>query len=499
MADGFIDLDIEADAESLAALGFQYLTNNIEGWEPSAANLETLVLEAVSEMAAEIGVVAANVPKEVFKAFGEKLVSVFATAASPAYVTSTWTMIDNAGYTVPAGAVVSLVGADGVPVAFAVANDVIVPNGSTVTAAGGVLLTALIEGAEGNDLTGPATLVDSLVYVTNVAIVGATLGGTDAQEMDDYLNKLSLSLQLLSRHPVTEVDVELAVLTIPGVGKAYARDLHAPGTNEKTQVAIVATGGTTTLTANPLGAGAQTTTAINWNDTAATVRTKLIALSNVNDGDVIVTGGPWPGTPIVVEWTGQYAETNVAPLTATSSLTGPGAGVTITTPTPGVAATDNNEKTVTVAVATAAGEPVGSTIKATALTMLQNGREVNFVFYVIDPTYSAIAVTFTGVCTRAADAAAIEAAAEQAVADYLNPASWGGGGETGGINPVWGEMLVIRYKEIVTAIENTIGYNYTTALTIGFEGGTMGTADLTLPGSAPLPRAGTIAGTVTAP
>ncbi len=91
------------------------------------------------------------------------------------------------------------------------------------------------------------------------------------------------------------------------------------------------TGGTFTLTL-----AGQTTGAIAYNATAATVRTALEALSNVNVGDVTVTGGPGPGTPYVVTFGGQYAGEDMPAMTASgASLTGgssPAVGVTTSTP-----------------------------------------------------------------------------------------------------------------------------------------------------------------------
>lgn len=90
------------------------------------------------------------------------------------------------------------------------------------------------------------------------------------------------------------------------------------------------TGGTFTLTYS-----AQTTAAIAWNATAADVQAALEALSNVAPGDVIVTGGPWPGTPMVITFGGTLNGLPTgAPITITpTGLTGttPGANVTRTT------------------------------------------------------------------------------------------------------------------------------------------------------------------------
>lgn len=91
------------------------------------------------------------------------------------------------------------------------------------------------------------------------------------------------------------------------------------------------TGGTYTLTFQ-----GQTTAAIPYNATAAQVASALQALSNVGSGGVTTTGGPHPGTPIVVTFAGALAGQDVGTLTATASLTGGTTpAVVITTTTPG--------------------------------------------------------------------------------------------------------------------------------------------------------------------
>ena len=99
--------------------------------------------------------------------------------------------------------------------------------------------------------------------------------------------------------------------------------------NERQQVTVTATGGTFRLTYS-----GQTTSSIAWNATAATVATKLIALSNIGPNDVTVTGVA--GGPYTVTFQGTLAETDVAQLTANAaSLTGPSHGVAIATLTAG--------------------------------------------------------------------------------------------------------------------------------------------------------------------
>ncbi|MFH8813138.1 hypothetical protein ACH4GZ_39065 [Streptomyces hygroscopicus] len=125
------------------------------------------------------------------------------------------------------------------------------------------------------------------------------------------------------------------------LGKISASGLYAPYAGPTSEVQTVTvtgspTGGTYTLTFS-----GQTTSGIPYNATAAQVKTALEALSNVNPGDVTVTGGPHPGTPIVVTFVGQYLGDDVGQMTASGAgLTGgTSPAVTVATTTAGGAAT----------------------------------------------------------------------------------------------------------------------------------------------------------------
>jgi hypothetical protein len=115
------------------------------------------------------------------------------------------------------------------------------------------------------------------------------------------------------------------------MGDAVTQNTHIGPWNEKHSVTITGTptGGTFTLTYS-----GQTTAGIAYNANAAAVQAALEALSNIGVGDVAVTGGPGPGTPWIVEFTGTLALTNVLVMTASGAgLTGgtsPAVAVAIT-------------------------------------------------------------------------------------------------------------------------------------------------------------------------
>lgn len=95
------------------------------------------------------------------------------------------------------------------------------------------------------------------------------------------------------------------------------------GQNETQTITVAnADGGNWTATF-----GGQTTANIAWNATAATVQTRLRALSTIGDGGCVVTGST--GGPYTVEFTGPLARTNVGDITVTDSTTGAGHAVTV--------------------------------------------------------------------------------------------------------------------------------------------------------------------------
>ena len=103
------------------------------------------------------------------------------------------------------------------------------------------------------------------------------------------------------------------------LGKLTESGLYAPYSGPRSEVQTVTitggpTGGTYTLTFS-----GQTTAAIPYNATAAQVKTALEALSNIDPGDVAVSGGPHPGTPIVVTFGGQYMGDDEPQMTASGS------------------------------------------------------------------------------------------------------------------------------------------------------------------------------------
>lgn len=548
--DQYITLPVETDPDDLAQEGFDYLESVITGFVANPGNVETWLIEAIARIAAMVRDVAADVPKAIFRYLGSTLHGIAPIDDVSATATSTWTMVDDTGYTIPEGTVVSLVGPDNELIAFETVGDVTVDPGNTVTAAGEVVLVASEAGSAANDAVAPVTLVDSLAYVSSIALVAAPSGGTDAETDEEYLDRLSAELQLLTPRPIIPEDFAVLARGEDGVERATAVDGFNPNHNlltlnqaslETDTTGWVTAGtnctasrstsqakdGTASLRLSSTAAGDMSTTtdtglggvtvepgkvytASAFARTASVVQDTKVGIRWYDAGGAFISEDLGAADPDAADWT------SATPfVTATSPATAAFAAIKVvvlsadgaselhyfdqlqlrrgTSATPWVAggvSADNNERTISVALIDADGQPVSSGIKTTVDAMLQALREATFIVNIIDPEYTTIDVTFTATIHDGFSAADVITEAEAALADYLDPANWGLPPDGTGESREWINDDTVRYLDIATVINNVDGINAVTVLSL--DGGT---SDVTLSGAAALPQAGTITGT----
>lgn len=160
----------------------------------------------------------------------------------------------------------------------------------------------------------------------------------------------------------------------------------------------------------------------------------------------------------------------------------------------------NVERTVSVFPVDATGGTISSDARTRLQAALEAVREVNFIFRVADPTYTALAINFTAVARKGYDAPTVQAACIQALTDYLSPRAWGASDLATPVD--WTARNIVRRDDLVGALYAAVdGLGYLQTLTING-----GTANVTLPGVAALPKSTTapstpttITGTVSAP
>jgi Baseplate J-like protein len=444
---------IETTSDDLAADAIDYLIANLPGFVPRDGHLEIWQITALARMVATSRDVASSVPLTIFRYYGESVIGLQPIDAVSATTATTWTMQDNAGYTIPAGTTIGFRVAGDTLIAFVTTDDVTVPAGSTVTPDGAVNVLAVDPGVAGNNLGGAGAaweLIDALSFVTDITSVSATGGGQDAETDEQYLGRLIDELALSSPRPIHANDFAVLARRIAGVARAVAVDGY------NAQRVVVAN----THSNNVIDGAAAGT----------------FSSADVGRG---ITGAGIPGATTISAFVDDTHVTISANATATA------AGVNLT-----LAAMTNQQRTVGVAVVDVDGQPLSAGVKASVVAYLESLREINFVVSVFDPTYTVVNVSFTISVYPTYVAETVRLAAVQAVTDYLSPKNWG-------LDPAdttstsWTNDTTVRYLEVATLLNNVPGVHLVTALTVNG-----GVVDVALAGTVALPEPGAIVGTL---
>lgn len=216
---------ISIDPDGLTEASYEALQALVPGWQPSDGALDTIILQVVARMSADLREFMSDMPDTIFNYFGQTVMEVVPETGSQAFFLATFTTIDTLGYVIPAGTEVGVRMPDGTLASFQVVADTTITAGTnTVT---GVTMTSLDVGAKFNGLlTADLLMVDPLTYISDVVGDAATRGGSDAETDDEYLNRLVQELRLMSPRPILVDDFTVLARRVDGVGRAYAINLY---------------------------------------------------------------------------------------------------------------------------------------------------------------------------------------------------------------------------------------------------------------------------------
>lgn len=441
-------------------------------WRPAEGNTEMTLLEVLAVIASELGYAINRVPSSVLEGL-LVLYGVERSLGVAPTVNVTFTLTAPIGYTLPAGTVVRLqLGGELEPLDLTTDAAVSLTAGTTVTTA--ATATRATDEANGTPTGTPVEIISANPNINNAALAAELTGGTGVEDDVTYRNRGVQRLRRLVSTLVLPEHFDADALETTGVFRAKTLDnFDAAGSNEQQTVTITGgpTGGTFTLTY----AGA-TTAAIAYNATAADVAAALTALSTVGTANVTATGGPLPGAAVVVTFTGRLGSTDVAMMTATSSLTGgTSPAVSVTETRKGGSGT--RAGFVTVAVIGAAGVRLSTAAKADLQSRLDSRAQANLAVQVIDPAINTVNVTSTVKALPGFAAATVIANVTALLDAYLSPDTWG-----------WG--ATVRRNELIAQIDRAEGVDYVVTLDVP-------AGDLTLTGAAPLADLGALSVTVT--
>lgn len=448
---GYIALPVTVNPKALVQAAIASIQAKFPGWVPYEGQLDLAILEEAALMMSVPAQAAAQVPLAIFEYLGP-LVGVTPIKGSPATAPVTFTMRDDAGYSIPAGFPIAYPLSGSQTLIFTVDQTIVVPAGETT--ASGTLVCATV-GTFANDLA-PATcqLVQSFAQVDSVATTAASSGGVNADTTASYINRLSSELQLMAPRPILPGDFAAMAPNVPGVYRALAINGLNPG---RTVAAAAVTSGSKTVT-------------------CATGR-----FSTLDVGRKVSGFDGIPGT------------TTVASVQAPTRLT-LSADATVTSASTSLALGDlrTQERCITVCGLTSAGEALTATETAALLAYLRARREVNFLVFTIAPTVTDIDVSVTVEIATGATGSAVQAAVAAAIDGFLSPANWGGG--TAQV-PQWSNTATtVRFLDVANVIRQVPGVLWiaATALKLAIHGDALGQADVVLPGDAPLPSPGTV-------
>ena len=218
---------IETDPLEIQDEAFDYIRLYWPEWEPSPGNLDTILLQSVSRMAADLRDIAANVPPYIFRRFGVEMLGIPAVEAAPAHAQVQVTIEHDDGYTVPINSLFFIRDNSGNDLGFTSVVDTVIPPGNTT---GIVDVMAVIPGVAGNDVSAGAVtgLGDALAYVSAVTLVTPPANGEEAETIEEYETRLRDQLTTLSPTPIIPTDFAILSLQVPGVDRALAIDLYNP-------------------------------------------------------------------------------------------------------------------------------------------------------------------------------------------------------------------------------------------------------------------------------
>lgn len=538
---GYIVLPVTIDPNQLIADAFAFIQEQIPGWLPYEGQLEAWLVEACAQMVAAYAQVAAQVPISIFEYLGALLFNLPPNAGTASQAPTTWTMVDDQGYTVPAGTVVGFQTNGNTYTLFQTTADFSVATGSTETSPGAVVVQALEAGSANNGIAaGSLVLADSLSYVSSIISTEVTSGGADAETTAAYISRLSNQLTLITPRPVYAADFALMTIGQQGCARALGIDNFDASANMLVPpddgTGSAGAGSWDGVTNCSVASSTAQLEASTTQSLAITATAEGAFLATTNDGDYPVSpGSTYVGSvgmraastteslSAVLRWksatgtvlsttTGTAAsDTSSGWTTLSVSGTAPTNAATVEIGVSGTAAAADEvhyagqrqlayvpyggsapswaaggqmtgqERMVTVVPVDDDGDALSPEAMSAISTYLEGLREQNFVVNVAPPTYAAISVEASVVAIYGADPDSVQSLVESALQSYLDQANWAGGTET---PAVWLNDQTVYYLSVANVINSVTGVHHVPSLTLNGS-----SADVVMPGYASLPAA----------
>lgn len=200
---------IETDPSELYRIGMDRIVELAPDFDADVtAAPEAWLMEAVAEVAADINDTASVMPENLFVYYGQEMLGIQLTEGSSSIAEITVTCGDTLGHTIPE-ATAFLLYLDGeTSFEFICTEDIVIPNGVD-TGTFEVVCTSTTDLSNDAGVAG-AELVDALSFVSSIAVDVAAAGGAEDETEEEYVERLTDLLQLLSTRPITAHDFEIS-------------------------------------------------------------------------------------------------------------------------------------------------------------------------------------------------------------------------------------------------------------------------------------------------
>lgn len=462
MPDPYVPLpDDDESVDALTSDFDDYMRTAVPGWEPSDGAVEVAMRAAFADEASTLYSLVRDRADDEWRDYGNDILGLPPGEAAPATTSVTVTARDTAGYTLDAGETIVIDAPTGRAGFEVVTATTIAPGASS---AAGVLIQALDAGTAGNGLTGPILFDEQPAWISTMVLDAQTSGGTDAEADADYLDRVRRAAQLLSRAPILADDYELVAQEVPTIARALVRDNYDE---------LAGTGGhDLILSVYPIDADGESMGSGPKADLAALYAERCIVNTLVRIGDAT------------------YTTIDVA-LTV-SALEG-----------------EDHTDLATAVAAAITGEPLNPALfgqpplgerltwlRRTLIRLYEIAAVADRVEGVYDVTTVTLGKQWAVTAAAATDLLTVNAHGFTANDPVTLSAITGGAGLTAGTTYYIRDLTTNTFK--VAATPGGAAINITTDLTVGTLHRLAG-ADITLAGSAPLPRAGVVTVTVVDP
>jgi len=524
------------DAVDLEEDAYDEMRNRVPGWEPSDADIETQLIATGAQMGADSSVALNEEGDAFFQSFGQTVVNIQPNGAVPARGTVTITVAADAG-TVAIGANFQIVGLDptGTERAFRVVSDVQIISPSTSLS--GIVVQALETGPEYNDVSGDAVLnagdLDS--RITAISFDEPTDGGSDEEDTEDYLERLTERLQLPTNPVLAEHFAAYGRFFLNNNARVVAIDNLDPGTElltdaqqdiDASHTGWVADANVTLssdednafddgyalkLTATSTAAvTANTSTGTSGRpvseDVSYTASARVKAAVTGRTAALRIFWYDASGAQLSFDTGDSITDSTTyetISVTADAPADAAFAAVGIYLATPATSevhyldrislrntAQTDQPMFVTLSGVWLDGSSINDATSDELMEYMNSIREINFQPRWVDPEVTELAVAFTAIAEKNMDIDAVHDAIVAAIESYLSPATWGATTQA----VIWENTPTVYYLDVVAAAKAVRGVRHLTSLTINGD-----TEDIELPGFAPLADArGQVTGTVTA-